>query len=65
MQKGELVIMPRFEYEEVAKIIKRLLWEEKDTDEAILIFEKEHKANRLKMATSFSEILGIKRRRSK
>lgn len=40
MQRGELVIMPRAEYEEVLKLRKRLIWEEKDTDEAINIFEK-------------------------
>lgn len=64
MQKGELIIMPRAEYEEVLKTRKRLLWEENDTDEAIRVFEKERKANKLKKALSFSEIFGVRKQRS-
>lgn len=62
-QKGELVIVPRVEYEKALKISRRLLWEEKDTDEAINAFEKERKANTLKKASTFSEILGQKKKR--
>lgn len=58
LQKGELVIMPRTEYEEVLKLKKRLLLEEKDTDGAISIFERERTAGKLKRVNSFSEILG-------
>lgn len=61
IQKGELVIVPRVEYEEILKIKRRLLWEEKDTDKAIGIFEKERKAKKLKKASTFSEILDIKK----
>lgn len=63
VEKGELVIVPRAEYEEVLKIRKRLLWEEKDTDEAIRIFEKERRTGRLKKASSFSEILYTSKKR--
>lgn len=62
-RKGDLVVVPRVEYEEVLKIRKRLLWEEKDTDEAIRIFDKETKAGKLKQASSFSQIIGIHRSR--
>ena len=61
IQKGELIIVPRTEYEAVLKIKKRLLWEEKDTDEAIRTFEKERKAHTLRKASAFSEILGRKK----
>lgn len=64
MQKGELVVIPRAEYEEVLKLRKRLIWEEKDADEAIRVFEKERKTGKLKKTSSFSEILGTRRSRS-
>jgi len=57
-QKGDLILVPRADYEEMIKIKKRLLWEEKDTDEAIRVFEKERKTGKLRKAYSFSEILG-------
>ena len=63
IRKGELVIVPRAEYEEAIKTKNRLLWEEKDADEAIRIFEKERKSNTLKKASAFSEILGRKNTR--
>ena len=56
-RKGDLVIVPRIEYEQMLKVSRRLLREEKDTDEAIKIFEKEKKAGKLKKAPNFSEIL--------
>ena len=58
IQKGELVIVPRVEYEEALKVRERLLREEKDTDEAIRIFENERKTRKLKKVSTFSEILG-------
>lgn len=61
LQRGELVIVPRAEYEASLEIRKRLLWEERDTDEAIAVFEKERKARRLKKASGFAEILGTAR----
>lgn len=63
IKRGELVLMPRSEYEEMLRVNKRLLGEEQDTDEAINIFEAEQKAGKLKKAYSFSEILGIGRAR--
>ena len=60
-KRGELVLMPRSEYEEMLRVNKRLLWEEQDTDESINVFKMEHKAGKLKKAHSFSEILGVKR----
>lgn len=63
IQRGELVIVPRAEYEASLQIQKRLLWEERDTDEAITVFEKERKARILKKASGFAEILGMKKAR--
>lgn len=60
---GELIIIPKVEYEEILKIKKRLLREEADTDEAISIFEKEYKTGRLKKSSTFSEVLGFKKRK--
>ncbi len=57
IQKGELVVMPRVDFEKILEVQKRLLWEERDTDEAIHIFEKEERQGKLKKAVSFSEIL--------
>lgn len=54
---GDLVVVPRADYEEAMKVKARLLWEEADTDEAIRVFEKERKENKLKKAKSFSAIL--------
>ena len=58
LQKGELVIVPRADYEAMSHTHKRLLWEEEDTDEAICVFEKERAERKLRKATSFSDILG-------
>ena len=57
-QRGDLIIVPREEYEEALEVKRRLLWEEQDTDEAIGLFEKERKAGKLKKAANFSTILG-------
>lgn len=56
-RKGDLVIVPRVEYEQMLKVSRQLLREEKETDEAIRIFGTERKAGKLKKASSFSEIL--------
>ena len=63
-ERGDLVIIPRSEYEETLRIKKRLLNEEQDTDEAISIFKKEHKEGKLKRASSFSAILGKSKTRN-
>ncbi|MDP3784843.1 MAG: hypothetical protein Q8R12_02085 [bacterium] len=57
-QKGDLVVVPRAEYEDALRVKARLLQEEADTDEAIRIFEKEARAKKLKVATDFASILG-------
>lgn len=56
-QKGDLILVPRTDYEDALKVKERLLGEEADTDKAIRIFEKERKAGKLKMVKSFSEML--------
>ncbi|MBI2121607.1 MAG: hypothetical protein HYT98_00640 [Candidatus Sungbacteria bacterium] len=61
-QKGDLVIVPRVDYEEALKVKQRLLWEEKDTDEAVHIFDREHKTKKLKRAVRFFEILDTRSR---
>lgn len=57
LHKGELVIVPRADYEQALEFNKRFLWEEKDTDEAIRVFEKECSSGKLKSTPSFSAIL--------
>ena len=54
---GDLVVVPRADYEEAMRIRARLLTEEADTDQAIRVFEKERKAKQLKKACSFSAML--------
>ena len=63
IRRGELVIVPRVDYERVLRLGQRLLWEEQDTDEAIRVFEQERGARKLKVATSFSAILGMEKAR--
>lgn len=56
-KKGDLVIIPRKEYERFLKIQQRLGWEEKDTIEAINVFKKERRLRKLKIAKNFVDIL--------
>lgn len=56
-QMGELVVVPRADYEEAMRVKARLLSEEADTDQAIRVFEKERKAKKLKKTRSFATIL--------
>ncbi|TSC75116.1 MAG: hypothetical protein G01um101430_617 [Parcubacteria group bacterium Gr01-1014_30] len=56
-RKGDLVVVPRIDYEHMLKISQRLLREEKDTDEAIRVFERERKIGKLKRSSSFYDIL--------
>lgn len=56
-QKGDLVVIPRKEYERFLKIQQRLRWEEGDTEEAINIFKKEKRLGKLKFAKNFTDIL--------
>ena len=46
-KEGELVLIPRKKYEEFLRWRRRIEREEKDTDEAIRIFEKEKKTKKL------------------
>lgn len=64
-RKGDLVVIPRVEFDEWLKIKKRLLLEEKETDEAIRIFNRELKSGKLKRAVRFSDILGMRSLRHK
>ena len=61
-RNGELVIMPRAEYEKITELKKRLLREEKDTDEAIRIFEQERQDKKLKKTFRFSGIPGVSKK---
>ena len=56
-KRGELVIVPKDQFQKMAALARRLSREEKDTDEAIRVFEKERRAGKLKNAAKFSEIL--------
>jgi len=61
-QSGDLILIPKKEYDRLLKLGQRLLWEERDTDEAIEIFGREKKAGKLKSANNFSSILKAARR---
>ncbi len=43
LKKGDLVLIPRKEYEEFLRLLKQREWEERDTDLAIKIFKEEKK----------------------
>ena len=55
---GDLVVVPRADYEEAMRVKSRLLAEEADTDQAIRVFDKERKAKKLKKTRSFAAMLG-------
>ena len=55
---GDLVVVPRADYEDAMRVKARLLAEETDTDQAVRVFEKERKAKQLKKTRSFAAILG-------
>jgi hypothetical protein len=55
-KKGDLVLIPRKEYEEFLKLKTEREWEEKDTEEAIRTFNKEKKENKLVEIKSLSEL---------
>lgn len=55
-RKGELVLIPRKEYEEFLKLRKQREWEEKDTDEAIKIFKEEKKNKKLIKIKSLADL---------
>ncbi|GAI02823.1 unnamed protein product [marine sediment metagenome] len=55
-KKGELVLIPRKEYEEFLRLRKQREREEKDTDEAIRVFKKERKGKKLFKMKSLAEL---------
>jgi len=55
-KKGELVLIPRKEYEEFLKLRKKRGREEEDTDEAIRIFKDEKKRGKLIKIKSLAEL---------
>ena len=55
-RKGELVLIPRSEYEEFLRLRRQKEWEEKDTDESIRIFKKEKKEKKLIKIKSLAEL---------
>ena len=55
LTKGEeLLVVPRKTFEEFLRWQKRREWEEKDTDEAIRVFEKELRGGKLKKLKSLA-----------
>jgi phage pi2 protein 07 len=56
LKKGDLVLIPRKEYEELLKLKKKRQWEEKDTEEAIRVFKEEKKKNKLRKINSLVEL---------
>ena len=57
VQKDDLVILPRKDYEEFLRLRLRKEWEEKDTNEAIRIFNEERKKKKLKILKSLADLV--------
>ncbi len=57
VQKDDLVILPRKDYEEFLRLRLRREWEEKDTNEAIRIFNEERKKKKLKILKSLADLV--------
>jgi len=56
VKKGELVLIPRSEYEEFLRLRRQKEREGKDTDEAIRIFKKEKKEKKLIKIKSLADL---------
>ncbi len=56
IKKGELVLIPRKEYEEFLRLRKQREREERDTDEAIRVFKKERLEKKLFKMRSLAEL---------
>jgi len=56
VRKGELVLIPRKEFEEFLKLKKKREWEERDTDEAIRVFNEEKKRKKLIKIKSLADL---------
>ena len=52
-----LIAIPKGEYQKLLRLQDRLVWEEKDTNEAIRVFRDEKKRGALKVAKSFRDIV--------
>lgn len=55
-KKGDLVLIPRKEYEEFLRLRKQREWEERDTDLAIKIFKEEKKKKKLIKIKSLADL---------
>jgi len=55
-KKGELVLIPRSEYEKLLKLRKQGVWEEEDTDEAIKVFKIERGKKKLVKIKSLADL---------
>ena len=51
-----LIAIPKGEYQRLLRLRDRLIWEEKDTDEAVRVFQDEKKRGALKVAKNFRDI---------
>lgn len=56
IKKAPLVVIPQVEYEELLRLRQRWEWEEKDTKEAVKIYEKERKAKKLREIQSLADL---------
>jgi hypothetical protein len=56
LKKGDLVLIPRKEYEEFLRLRKQREWEERDTDLAIKIFKEEKKKKKLIKINSLADL---------
>ena len=55
-KKGELVLIPRSEYEKLLKLRKQGVWEEEDTDEAIKVLKIERGKKKLVKIKSLADL---------
>jgi len=55
-RKGELVLIPRKEYEEFLRLREKREREERDTDEAIRVFKEEKRRKKLSRIKSLAEL---------
>jgi len=56
IKRAPLVVIPQAEYEELLRLRQKWEWEEKDTKEAVKIYEKERKAKKLREIQSLADI---------
>lgn len=56
IKKGNLVLIPQSEYDEFLRFSKKRKAEERDTDSAIKVFQKEKKEKKLFKINSFGDL---------